>query len=179
MRVRGRRVGDEKVDRFLLVTRHQHVFLVIGAAVVAREEFLQQARGGQRPRPVCLVVKHHRAERVLRRAVVVAHGVLKDFLQRARLARREDDAVRGDGDEPVFAQAVLEILADLRRARRRRLVTVIPCRHGETFAWAFDSGAEREGRHDPVVEFTDDLVVDLPGRRDDLAGVRRQGFLRV
>jgi hypothetical protein len=27
------------------------------------------------------------------------------------------------------------------------------------------------------VEFADDLVVDLARRRDDLAGVRRQGFM--
>jgi hypothetical protein len=75
------------------------------------------------------------------RAVVVALAVLKNLLQRARPARREDDAVRGDGDESVFAQAVLEILADLRREGRRRLVSVIPGRHSETFARSNDGGA--------------------------------------
>lgn len=176
MGVRGRRVSDEEVDRFLLVARHQHVVSVIGAALVAREQFLQQAHCWQRPRPVGLVVKHHWAERVSLPAVVVAHGVLKNLLQRARLARRENDAVRGDGDEPVFAQAVLEIFADARRKRRRRLVTVIPGRHGETFTRAFDGGAEREGRHDPLMQGAQNFAVDLARRRDDLAGIRRQVF---
>ena len=111
MGIRGRRVADEEVDRFRLVAPDQHVFFIIGVALVARVEFLQQPQRRQRPRPVGLVVRHHRAERISLRPVIVAHAILKNLLQRARLVRREYDPVRGDGDEPVFAEAVLKVFA--------------------------------------------------------------------
>ena len=55
-------------------------------------------------------------------------------------------------------------------------MTVIPGRHGETITRAFDSGTEREGRHDPLMQGAQNFVVDLARRRDDLGGIRRQVF---
>src|SRR4051812_3386717 len=60
---------------------------------------------------VLLVEERHGAP--AERLVRVLGGILEDFLHGPRASRGEDDAGGGDGEQPVFADAVGEVLRDV------------------------------------------------------------------
>jgi len=169
----GRHLADEECYRLVLVVGDENIVLVFLFASRIPEQRLQEGRGRQLLCPVGLAEENHRAERVGGAAVIIPDAVLEDFLQRAGLAGREDDAVRGERDQAVLADAVLKILGDVDGERRRRLVPVIPGRQGE--ALAMRRLAEPPGGHDPGVQRLHDPLVNLAVRSDDFAGVGGQG----
>ena len=84
---------------------------------------------------------------------MILGDVLEDLLDRASTARREDDAVDGDGDEAFFAQAVGEVLGNMGGKGCWGFVTVEPGGDAETitgFAGPWIAFADFEGRGEPL-----------------------------
>ena len=77
--------------------------------------------------------EHHRtADAVQRQAVLRTVG--EDLLLGSRATRCVHDAGARDGEEPVLADAVREVLGDVRGEAGGRLVDVHPCRNAEALA---------------------------------------------
>jgi len=64
--------------------------------------------------------------RPVKRRVIVLRRVLEDFLERSGPTLDEDYPVFRDSKQPVFAQAVLEVLCQVAGERRRRFVPIMP-----------------------------------------------------
>ena len=71
---------------------------------------------------------------------MVLRGVLEDLLDGTCAPRSEDDAVGGDGHEPILPDAIGEELRDMRRKWIRRLVAVEPGRDAEARRAGFRVG---------------------------------------
>ena len=71
---------------------------------------------------------------------MVLYGFLKDFLHGSCTAWRVDDTSLGDGEDAVFADAVVEILGDMGGEGCGRFMPIQPCRYTEAygmFLWVF------------------------------------------
>lgn len=79
---------------------------------------------------ILLAQEYHRAG-ISEGLVMVLCGILEYLLERTGAARGIDDATLRDGEDAVFAYAVVEVFGDVCRERRCRLVTVEPCRDAE------------------------------------------------
>src|SRR6202034_2269828 len=92
--------------------------------------------------------------------IVVLVGALEHLLERACLAAREDDAVGGEREQHVLADAVLEIFRDPRRQRSERLVAIVPGWHAEAGSARLDHLSEQlVGRYYPGVQLRDQPAV--------------------
>ena len=104
------------------------------------------AREGVRVEPrvgamVPAVEEHHGA--AAEHLVGVLSGILEDLLHGPRASGGEDDPGSGDGQQPVLADAVGEVLRDVRGELTDRLALRHPRRDGEALA------ARREPLPDP------------------------------
>ena len=125
-------VRDEVHDLVQIIGEEQEV----GEALL-RPELLEQRPGrfpcgfNLRPGiaiPVCSAEQDH-GRRGAVSVIVVLARVLEDLLNRARVAFGEDDAMGGDAQNPLLANAVLEELGDVGGEGVRRLMTVEPGGH--------------------------------------------------
>ena len=121
------------------------VGLVRDAQQVGEAEALGLAQQGRVQPGVVAVVpaveEHHGAP--AEHLVGVLGGVLEDLLHGPRVPGREDDAAGGDREQPVLADAVGEVLGDVRGELADRLALVRPRRDGEAL------GPRREPLPDP------------------------------
>ena len=69
--------------------------------------------------------------------IVVLVRILEDLLERAGATLGIDDAVGGHGEEPVLADAVLEVFRDMGGERAGGLVTIEPGGNGDARAGFF------------------------------------------
>ena len=102
-------VGLQGVDYFVDVVGDGKQQVAVFASV---HHALHEGIDGDFLGPEVFSKENHRAGKAIGQ-VVVLHRFLEDLLQGARAARGIDGTPKGEGEDMVLAQAVLEVLGDV------------------------------------------------------------------